>query len=1164
MAIQLKDRIYTNCPTIGKADIEIGVTKEGYQGWESITDGNTVYYCITDDTEWEVGYGVKTGTEIVRNLLSSSTGSLLSLNGNASVFCTYPAEKAVLLNLDGNIEIPSSNVNAKKFSGDGGGITNIDAETNNLAPEAPTDGETYARNNKTWVSISDTAGIPDAPVDGLMYGRKDGEWGNVADATNIYTKTETNILLDAKADKSNTYTKTETYSNVEVDTKLFEKADKATTYTKSEVDSSQSAQNSNIATNTANISTNTGNIATNTSNIATNTGNITSNTTAIGTLSGQVAQNSEDIGELQNSIFFTSAYSADYPSSPNRDPENGNMYLQNFAMFTYSYAEATQIFCSKTDESGNVRQFTAVQPGDSIVLNEVNSPNFGRYELVTIEDVSDSYVVMNVIPELGQGTVITGANIAFQAFPKPGSDSIWTETAEVAEYDGKGMVVRVDGDLAMEVTNSKKSKFYGEVQIPTLPTNGNPSNVYVNDSGVLYKSTATPSSGGIPEAPVDGKQYGRQDAEWTEVTGGDETSPVTFRSGSINEGQTPPVGADFKIAFGTPATSEGGTFDGTYFTPQTEGWYQTSGSVFINAPTSSRVGCLIQKNGTSQLGSFNQGITAVGGGSASASGLVYCNGTTDKLSLAIVCNEPVGALGGTPNTIWFSAILSTGGSSSGGGSGGGTTDILPVLLSGNINADGSVMSGTGFTASSTATGVYVIDFDKSIPIEDVNFYGTANDKLCILTNKSPSQVNVRICSTVAEGTNSAQPFNFQIVGSTPIAVGGGSGGSYTPEPMIWEDVTAERSTAGLYTNSNDVPLDVIVGLQHPSQESQSVIKIDGVIFGYIGMQTGASGTIFPTTTSFTVPSGSTYAVNDVAGVNSTIQTWFEAKMPVAVGTGGGGTPSSFARIVDKKAATVAGGSSIAGTQSRALNTIQYDDDNIATLDGNDVSFTLQAGTYVIDYSAPGNRVGAHNVLLYDLTEGQFVNTGTTNYSLDNASNTSFGNYSVTLTEPHSYKVSHYTEEARASSGLGNLNPVNDGIFATVDIQKVGTGGASSGGGSGWEETVLFENATGATNFALSESYDSFDYLRFDTVRTDPAGALNHSDMIPVDLCNLISLDSYSSLHMYYSCADKINFTNTSTSSVLMTKVVGINTGSSSSVKVKALEARLDALEKKLK
>ena len=34
------------------------------------------------------------------------------------------------------------------------------------------------------------------------------------------------------------------------------------------------------------------------------------------------------------------------------------------------------------------------------------------------------------------------------------------------------------------------------------------------------------SGGGIPEAPVDGKQYGRQDATWTEVTGGGGPTPT--------------------------------------------------------------------------------------------------------------------------------------------------------------------------------------------------------------------------------------------------------------------------------------------------------------------------------------------------------------------------------------------------------------------------------------------------------------------------------------------------------------------------------------------------------------------------------------------------------------------------------------------------------------
>ena len=188
MAIELKDRIYTDCVSTGTDDAWIGETKEGYQGWEVITPNATVYYCITDNTSWEVGYGEyvnafgagdKATKAIKRNLLSSSTGSLLNLSGNASIFLTYPSEKAVILNTDGNIQLPNSNINAKKFVGDGSQLTNINAEVNNLAPEAPEDNLTYARNNKTWVNISDSSGIPDAPVDGKQYGRQDGEWTEV-------------------------------------------------------------------------------------------------------------------------------------------------------------------------------------------------------------------------------------------------------------------------------------------------------------------------------------------------------------------------------------------------------------------------------------------------------------------------------------------------------------------------------------------------------------------------------------------------------------------------------------------------------------------------------------------------------------------------------------------------------------------------------------------------------------------------------------------------------------------------------------------------------------------------------------------------------------------------------------------------------------------------
>ena len=112
MAIQLQDRIFTLCTTVGTNDAIIGATNSGYQGWEGISLGNTVYYCITDNTAWEVGYGQyldRAGTPTIqRNVLSSSNGNeKLDLSGNASIFCTYPSEKAVFLNADDNMYYPS-------------------------------------------------------------------------------------------------------------------------------------------------------------------------------------------------------------------------------------------------------------------------------------------------------------------------------------------------------------------------------------------------------------------------------------------------------------------------------------------------------------------------------------------------------------------------------------------------------------------------------------------------------------------------------------------------------------------------------------------------------------------------------------------------------------------------------------------------------------------------------------------------------------------------------------------------------------------------------------------------------------------------------------------------------------------------------------------------
>ena len=122
MALQLKDRILTLCTTVGTGDAVIGATKEGYAGWEGITYGNTVYYCITDDTAWEVGYGnyMNRGSTqaISRTVLSSSdNGAKIPLSGNSSIFCTYPSEKAVYRNKDGNLYFPTTNAHLKSILG---------------------------------------------------------------------------------------------------------------------------------------------------------------------------------------------------------------------------------------------------------------------------------------------------------------------------------------------------------------------------------------------------------------------------------------------------------------------------------------------------------------------------------------------------------------------------------------------------------------------------------------------------------------------------------------------------------------------------------------------------------------------------------------------------------------------------------------------------------------------------------------------------------------------------------------------------------------------------------------------------------------------------------------------------------------------------------------
>ena len=93
---KLFNRAQMTTATTGTGTITLGSASSGYQTFANagVANADVVYYTIVDGTAWEIGTGTYTsvGTTLSRTLLSSSTGSLLTLSGSAVVFITAPAQ----------------------------------------------------------------------------------------------------------------------------------------------------------------------------------------------------------------------------------------------------------------------------------------------------------------------------------------------------------------------------------------------------------------------------------------------------------------------------------------------------------------------------------------------------------------------------------------------------------------------------------------------------------------------------------------------------------------------------------------------------------------------------------------------------------------------------------------------------------------------------------------------------------------------------------------------------------------------------------------------------------------------------------------------------------------------------------------------------------------
>lgn len=148
-------------------------------------------------------------------------------------------------------------------------------------------------------------------------------------------------------------------------------------------------------------------------------------------------------------------------------------------------------------------------------------------------------------------------------------------------------------------------------------------------------------------------------------------------------------------------------------------------------------------------------------------------------------------------------------------------------------------------------------------------------------------------------------------------------------------------------------------------------------------------------------------------------------------------PYAVMLLQDQKTSGTAGGSSIAGTQTRTLALISNEISG-ATFNSN--QFTLPAGNYKFNgYSTVHGDVNLSKVRLYNVTDSAYVLEGE---STANSATTSGGLNPIlvgylTFTSQKTLELRTYTQSVVSTYGLGIPTSQGTEVYASLEITKIG-------------------------------------------------------------------------------------------------------------------------------